>query len=302
MAAIDYSAMYTIVGPDGTTVSFNDDTDPNFAGYLTSITGLDCAEVRENAMNKVAQSGGMHESFYLGRLPWTFGGTIQPSILTNVIQEKIQAAVNKATKADGYLYWTPSNGPAIERMVRFRVQQPTRMSGTVPKTFQIQGVGADYRILSANLNSVQSASGATPLTVSVTNQGDEDADVRFLVTGPINADKLIITNLTTGKKIQFLPGVIGSPSGSGVPAYGGTGTWPIGVFFCSTNPVTFQDYLGYSVAIGMASGNQDQYPYVDPLNTDWTIAVAPGVNEFELQADGSDTTTSLTVQWYDSWV
>jgi hypothetical protein len=299
MAAIDYSCMYKIVGPDGTVVSFNDDSDPNFCGYLDTITGLDCAEVRENAQNNVASSGGMHDNFYLGRLPWSFSGTIQPSILSNSVQEEIQRAVNKATNVDARLLWTPT-GSTEERMVRFRVQQPTRMSGRVPKTFQIQGVGADYRILSSNLNSVQSASGNTPLTVSVTNIGDEDADVRFLVTGPINADKLILSNLTTGKKVQFLPGVIGIPSGSGLATY--TGSWPIGVFFCSTNPRTFQDYLGYNVAIGEASGNQDQYPYVDPLNTDWTIAVAPGANEFELQADGSGASTSLTVQWYDSWV
>jgi len=300
MAAIDYSAMYRIVGPDGTTVSFNDDTQSDFCGYLSEITGLDCAEVRENAENNVAASGGMHDNFYLGRLPWSFTGLIQPSILTNTVQEEIQRAVNKATNLDAQLLWTPSNGGGGERMVRFRIQQPTRMSGTVPKTFQIQGVGADYRIMSSGApNQTDYATGHTPLTIGCTNAGNTDAEVRFLIQGPLSAEKLIINNNTTGKQIQFLPGVIGEPSGSGI---GAPGTYPVGWFFVSTNPRTFEDYLGYNVAIGMESGNQDQYPYVDPLNTDWTMAVAPGYNEFELHGDGSGDTTAFMVQWYDSWI
>jgi hypothetical protein len=214
------------------------------------------------------------------------------------VQERIQAAVNKATSQDATLYWTPT-GMTIERMVRFRVQQPTRMSGRVPKTFQIQGVGADYRIISANMNSA-SVTGTTPLSLTVTNNGNEDADVKFQITGPFDASKLIIVNQTTGKQIQFLPNLIGVPAGSGVPAYASPYTQ--GQFYISTNAVTFQDYLGYNVSILEPNGNQDQYPYVDPLNTDWTIAVAPGSNTFELQANGTSAATAFEVMWYDSWI
>ena len=279
-------------------MSFNDDTDENFCGYLDTITGLDCAEVRENAQNKVAGSGGLHDNFYAGRLPWSFSGTIQPSILANAKQELIQQAVNKCLQADGQLLWTPT-GETIERYVPFRIQQPTRMSGRVPKTFQIQGVGADYRIWSAAINQSEQVAGPSPISVTVTNEGNEVADVRFIIGGPLNAERLQIVNITTGKQIQFLPGVIGYPSGSGLPAQG---TFPVGVFFVSTNYVTFGDYLDYNVAIGEPSGNKDQYPYVDPLNTDWSIGVAPGVNTFTLYADGTTDATSFEVQWRHSWI
>jgi hypothetical protein len=298
MAAIDYSCKYTIVGPDGTTVSFNDDTDGEWCGYTDDITGLDCAEVRENAQNKVAASGGLHDNFYAGRLPWTIGGTIQPSILTNAKQELIQQAVSKALAFDGKLLWTPT-GETIERMVAFRNQQPVRIVGRIPKTFQLACVGADYRILSSAINDSDVATGHTPLTVTVNNHGNEDADVRFLITGPVNADKLILVNDVSGKQIQFLPGVIGNPSGYGIP---NPGTFPVGTFFVSTNSVTFDDFKNYNVAIGAASGNKDQYAFVDPLNTDWSIAAVPGTQTFTLHADGTGDSTSLTVQWRDSWI
>lgn len=304
MAAIDYSCMYTIIGPDGATVSFNNDDDPNFCGYLDTITGLDCAEVRENAQNKVAASGGLHDNFYAGRLPWSFSGTIQPSILTNAVQELIQQAVNKSLQADGQLLWTPT-GETIERYVPFRCQQPTRMSGKVPKTFQIQGVGADYRIWSAAINSVGPVAGQSPISVTVTNEGNEVADVRFVIGGPLNANRLLIVNETTGKQVQFLPGVIGSPSGDGVPvqsARTGPSPYPFGTMFIATNYVTFNDFNEYNVFLSTSAGNTDQYSYVDPLNTDWSIAVAPGENTFTLYADGTTDATSLEVQWRHSWI
>ena len=302
MAAIDYSAKYVIVGPDGTTVSFNDDTDENFCGYLTTITGLDCAEVRENAQNKVAGSGGLHDNFYAGRLPWSFSGMIQPSVLTNAKQELIQAAVNKAKAIDGKLLWYPSNGQTgIERMVAFRCQQPTRMSGTIPKTFQISAVGADYRILSSAINVAGPTAGHTPLSVTATNQGNEVSDVRFVINGPFNADKLIIVNETSGKQIQFLPGVIGYPSGTGVLPGGDDVN--VNKFYISTNYATFDDYDQYTCYLSDGNGDaRDQYPYVDPLNTDWSIGVEPGANVFTMHADGSTTDTSFEVQWRHSWI
>lgn len=289
MAAIDYSAKYTIIGPDGTTVSFNDDTDPYFCGYLDTITGLDCAEVRENAQNRVAGSGGSHDNFYAGRLPWSFSGTIQPSVLTNAVQELIQCAVNRALAVDGQLLWTPTGG-GIERLVRFRCQQPTRMSGRVPKTFQISGVGADYRIWSNAVNSSGVVSGTAP-TVTCTNEGNEVADAQFIVNGPVAASRLIIVNNTTGKQIQFLPGVIGNPSGGGIP--GGS------FIYLSTRLLTFDTAPGYQVSYDYY---YDQYPYIDPLNTDWSICVEPGENTFSLIADGTSGATSLEVRWRHSWI
>jgi hypothetical protein len=295
MAAIDYSCQYTIIGPDGATVSFNNEDDENFCGYLDTITGLDCAEVRENAQNNVAGSGGMHDNFYAGRIPWSFAGTIQPSILSNAKQELIQRAVNKALQTDGTLLWTPT-GESIERMLYYRCQQPTRMSGRVPKTFQISAVAADYRLWSANINSeiVYQASGEAPsdkLSITVNNQGNADADVQFVINGPFNANKLIISNETTGKKIQFLPGVIGNPSGDGLSS--------TDFIYATTRLKTFDTDTGYQVSLDYYT---DQYPYIDPLNTDWSIAVAPGENTFNLFVEGAGDALSLTVQWRDSWI
>jgi hypothetical protein len=209
---------------------------------------------------------------------------------SNVKQEIMQAAISRARKQDAKVLWTPT-GFTEARMVVFRNQQPIRFSGKVPKTFAIAGVGADYRVLSAAVQTAGPVAGTDPV-VSVTNQGNEDADCCFIITGPLDGDEIIIRNLLTGQQIAFY---------SGLFSLAAPGTYPNGTMIINMNPLSLPSYLGYNVAIG-GSPNVDAYPFVDPLNTDWTIAAAPGVQNFELIATGTSGTTSLEVQWRDSWV
>ena len=296
MTAIDYTCMYTIVGPDGTTISFNKDTDPNFCGYLDNITGIDGAEVRENAQNRVAGDGGMHNNFYAGRMPFTLTGTVFPSVGSNAVQELMQSAVSKARRNDAQLLWTPT-GTTIERMVAFRNQQPIRFTGKVPKTFNIAGVGADYRVLSSGINSSFPSVGSVPVC-AVHNAGNEDANVMFVINGPIDGHEVIIRNELTGKQIKFLPDLIGVTPGAGLPA---PATYPVGTMVINLVPDRLPLYLGFDVALG-GMPSVDQYSCIDPLGTDWTIAAVEGDQNFTLIATGTDpTTTSLEVRWRDSW-
>jgi hypothetical protein len=288
MTAIDYTCKYTIVGPDGTTVTFNDDSDTNFMGYLDDITGLDGSEVRENAQNKVAGDGGQHGSFYAGRLPFTISGTIFPTVGSNVKQELLQRAISKARRGDATLKWTPT-GFTDERMVIFRNQQPCRIQGRVPKTFQISGVSADYRVVTSNLQSTLPVVGSSPVA-TVNNIGNEVADCVFVVNGPID-DPLI--TCSDGKTIAFTPGEMSLPA---------LGTYTAGTMVINLDPSMIPLYLGYNVAYGSGSGIVDAYPFIDPLNTDWTIGAQPGSQTFTLTGTGTDPAhTSLEVRWRHSW-
>lgn len=290
--------MYEIVGPDGTTVSFNKDTDPNFMGYLDDITGLDSPEIRENAQNVVAGDGGRHDNFYAGRRPFTIAGTIFPTVGSNVKQELLQAAVSRARRKDAQLKWTPT-GTTEERMVLFRAQQPCRCLGKVPKTFQVMGVSADFRVCSTAVQTSGAVVGAAPIC-TVNNVGDEEASVAFVIKGPLDGAALTIVNDVSGKQIAFIPNVLGNPAGSGVPA---PGAGEIGTLCVNLTPNLLPAYLGYSVALGGDPTSTDQYGAIDPLNTDWTISAEPGIQTFSLHGSGFDpATTSLEVQWRDSWI
>jgi len=71
-----FGVKYTLTGPDGTVVTFNDFSDPNNVGTLTDISGFDSPEVRESADDLVEMDGGIHGSFFYGRRPITLSGLI----------------------------------------------------------------------------------------------------------------------------------------------------------------------------------------------------------------------------------
>jgi hypothetical protein len=291
MAAIDYSVKYTIVGPDGTTVSFNDEADGDFMGYIDTITGIDGAEVRENAQNKVADDGGLNGNFYAGRLPFTVSGTIFPTVGSNVKQELLQAAVSKARRADAVMKWTPT-GFSDERMVVFRNQQPVRINGKVPKTFQISGVQADYRVVTSAIKSTLGDPGemGTSPVVTAVGGGNEVANCSFIINGPIS-DPVI--TCSDGKTITFIPGLFTLDT---------PGSYPDGTLIINLDPVNLPDYLGWNVAYGDGSGAHDGYSFIDPLATDWDIGVQPVSQTFTLTGSGTDPShTSLEVRWRDSW-
>lgn len=161
---VEYGAKFTLTGPDGTKVVFNDSTDPNYVGILSmESSGLDSADVREDAAEAIEADGGIHGNFFYGRRPVVLQGTIIASSAAqrNERAGKLLRATN-AMRADAVLKWTPVGGAEVE--LKLRRQQPARITGGFVKSFQIAMVSADARILStaSHASSVTSlASGPT---------------------------------------------------------------------------------------------------------------------------------------------
>lgn len=188
-------------------------------------------------------------------------------------------------QADGYLTWTPADG--VQKMLLFRAQQPPRIStgqSVVEKTFQIACVTADWRVISWTAHTV-SATGTSVLTLpTAQNIGNADAAPKFVITGPFTASgNVVITNTTTGKAL-----VLDTPT-----ITAGT-TWTV-------------DLTGrYPVVTDSGGGNHDGA--VDPLLTDWTIAVAGkytvanGNNTFTISGTGTTSASGLSVTWNHAWI
>lgn len=133
----------------GSRAVFNDSTDPDFVGYLTDITGLDSAEVRENADNISGQDGGIHGDFFYGRRPITLSGSMINVISAEDRNEKTTKMLQacNAMRADATLEWTPEGGEPTYVKVR-RSQQAPRVTGGWAKDFQIGLVSADSKLYS----------------------------------------------------------------------------------------------------------------------------------------------------------
>lgn len=288
MAAIELGVPYYFYNNAGTEYfALNAPTDPNFVGYVSDITGLDDAGVRENAQVVVAGDGGYHGPFWRDRRPWTMSGAIMPQfplLARDQSQELIEAVLGQCLQLDGSLLWTPADG--IERFLPFRKQQPVRMTtgqSNVQKNFQLALVTADYRIKAFN-EDLLNATGPTAFggngvlaMPSAVNLGNADASPVFEITGPCTTPKII--NATTSKQITLNFNIA---SGQ-IIAVDLRGAYP-GVF----DTVTGANYYGQ----------------VDPLNTDWSIAVSPGANAFSLFIPSAfySTATSMALAWQHSWV
>lgn len=148
-----FGVKYTLTGPDGATIVFNDPTDPNYVGVLTEITGFDSPEVRENADNIVELDGGVHGNFYYGRRPLTMTALVYGHATTtqrNARLTALQQATN-AMRGDCVITWTPDGGE--QQFLAVRRQQPLRVSGAWNKEVQLALVAADPRIYSSTLYS-----------------------------------------------------------------------------------------------------------------------------------------------------
>lgn len=161
-------------------VTFNDDADPNFAGYLSSITGLDSPEVRESADDLVEADGGQHGNFYFARRPVVLEGVL-PGISPTVMetqQNKIKRAALNMLRQDGVLSWIPPSGGET-RQIRVRLQQPLRFSELRPKRFLLALVSAQHYIEGTTV--ISATSGTAILgsgniaTLTIPNTGEADA-------------------------------------------------------------------------------------------------------------------------------
>lgn len=299
MGAIELGCRYILTNPPNTDYfCLNDPSDPNFVGYVTDITGLDDAGVRENAQVVVAGDGGYHGPFWRDRRPWTMSGIIWPTLpvlARDLAQERMQGILGQCMQADGGMYWTPADGE--ERMVTFRKQQSVRIAkgqSNVEKTFQIACVNADYRIMASSQqtqskyggnidsNNRWSTDPSGTGTLWTWNSGNTTAGVYFQIDGPING--FTLNNITTGK-----------------------------IFVCHTSVypggVLYVNLLNQYPTVSDDAGNIF-YGDIDPVYTNWDIGVIPGNNAWSLvewypqgpDAWANSASTALHVSWSDSWV
>lgn len=201
---------YELVGPDGTRIVFGNSNDAqadaDWVGWLegdNGISGLDSPEVRDNAALIPAGDGGLHYDFFHGRRPVVVNGVHRPDVTPaahNLLAQKIKRASN-AMRADAILRWTNSGFP--ERRLSVRRNGPTRVSvGRRPKTFSLELIDSDYRLLSELEH--DSGAKAPNVTFDVDNLGDELASWRWVLTGP-NAATIRLRNITAGLEVRFKP-------------------------------------------------------------------------------------------------
>lgn len=160
---VSLSAKYTLTGPDGTIATFNDQTDANFVGFITDVSGLDSPEVRDNGENLAGQDGGVHGPFYYGRRPITMSGALINLVSPEDRNKKLTklAQASNAMRTNAILTWTPDGGEAV--FVEVRRQQPLRVTGNWEKSFQLLVVAADPAIYSV-AQETKSVNAAAPVT------------------------------------------------------------------------------------------------------------------------------------------
>jgi len=288
---------YEIVGPDGTRAVLGNceeaRTDPDFVGYFDAeagISGLGEPEVREDADLLTDRDGGVHGDFLQGRMPIVMQGILNPHVgieTVSQLEEKLKRAT-KALRADGTLSWTPRGD--IRRTVWFRRQQSTRITGRLPKRWQIAIVSASHRTVSAAESNASFAAGGTggeigfssPITdplesafdstgaVQIANQGDEPFPPRFRVDGPITNPT--IRNATTDAELRLITTLA-------------AGEW-------LDIDVEAREVL--------LNGTVDRYPTVQfPGSTWWELE--PGNNDVRLLAVSFSAPAALIVYWRSAW-
>ena len=172
--------------------TFNDPTDSDNIGSLTSIDGLDSPEVREQGENLQERDGGIHsDRFFYGRRPITIEGVIHGYATVAARNDAIQKLmdVTNAMRDDMFIQWTPAGGQEV--FIRVRRQQPLRIEGLGPvKTFTLGVVSADPIIYSSAMGVTQVTSGG----VTIPNNGSATSYPQYTVAGQTAANAQLTIN------------------------------------------------------------------------------------------------------------
>lgn len=290
--AVEQGATYVIVSPDGIRAVINDVTDDDYVGNLTAPpSGLERAGVRESADLLPEADGGVHGRFLRDRLPFTLSGIIPPSNGSQTWQSR-QARLLRATdalEADATLMWTPSSAPPVQ--VKFREQQPTRITDRRPKTFLVAGVSADPAIYSQALNlqtilptSVGGGGFASPLTSPLTssspptgagtviNAGQRKTWPELTFVGP--AENPSVRNATLGRGL-FLNYTLAA----------------------GERLVIDTDPRRRSIRLG---GTANRYSALNDDLSAW-FYLRPGSNDLRLGFTSWSGAAALEVRWRDAW-
>jgi len=282
----EQGAVWTISGPDGTTVVFNDGVS---GFYLESVTGFDSPNVRQNIADLPEFDGAVAGDSYFSSRPVTLSGKIAGSSAAqrNSLVVALQRAL-RGLRGDVTLMSTPQGLPAMQATGRL---DNVRVTGGYVKDFQISLVCPDPRIYSQALNAVSATgtastpgaafpwsfpvtfgggAGAT-LSVSVTNAGNFTTIPTVRVFGPALGPQ--VENADTGESV-FLDGLTLA-----------TGEYVDLDFGART--VTKQD-------------GTNEYSTVRFPGSTW-FTLDPGSTAVQLWASGGSASTGIEVLWRDSW-
>lgn len=274
----------------------NDPTDADYVGFVNprdggGISGLERAGVRENADTLPEADGGVHGVFRKDRLPFTIGGIIPPDTPAGADtwlgrQAKL-LAVTDAMSSDAVLAWTPSEAPAVQ--IGFRQQQPTRITGTRPKTFLVAGVAEDPLIYSQALNSV--------VLNPAAGVGGFTSPLRSLLTSSATAAGAI-TATNAGRSATWPVFTLAGPITNPVIT-GPTGAKLAFIYTLATGETLVIDTNPRRRSI-LLNGTGNRYGALDWTQSTW-FALAPGANVINLGAAVFSAGASLTITWRDAW-
>lgn len=293
---VEIGAKYTIVGPDATVAVLNDPVDPYNVGYLSDVSGLDSAEVRDNVDLRTAADGAIHGNFYYGRRIVVLSGYIgsDDAAIRNTQISRLQRATAAMT-GDLLLRWQTVGGVPVE--LSMRRSEPLRISERIPKKFQVGLAAADPRIYSQSYSTFQvgggsgtSAKQASSLVVNprvrtgwdaqmiVQTLGTSPTPPLVTLVGPLNAWE--VYNATTNTSIKAVTG-----STSNIP---------------SGSTLTI-NYADASAELQTGATVTSWYNRIDFVNSQWT-PLAAGPNDLRLFGTGaSSSTTSYRVDWREAW-
>jgi len=299
-----YDIPYELVGPDGTRVVFNDKTDPDYVGVLTSVSGLDSPDVRESADDLVQFDGGVHGDFFYGRRPVVLEGIIFDHGTTterNDRLDKIRQATN-ALRADLTMTFTPDG--SIPMFTTLRRQQPIRFDGGWNKTFQIPLVAADPRIYSATLSS--SSVMADDQLGGATGAGfDQGFDIDFGAAAPTGQLFVVNSGNTETWPIYTL---FGPGTGPSITNFTTGSSIALNYTLSSTEGFII-DTLNRTVQLGTILNPTDldpstltnKYGVLDFANTIWG-GLAPGSNDLRFNWFSLGAGAKLRVDWRYAWI
>jgi hypothetical protein len=260
----EYGCLWTLVGGDGTTVSFNDGS----SGLVVeNVTGWDSPNIRTTVVDLPEDDGAIAGKSFLGQRPWTLEGRVGVHLSAagrNLAVSNLQSAA-RGLRLDALAKSSPSGLPAMQSACRL---VGLRVSAQYLKNFQLQFVSADPRAYSQTLNS-QSATGASP-AVTCVNAGNFPAPTTITITGPVT--NAVITNSTNGD-----------------------------VFYLDTSVASGHTCVIDFLPRTCKDGGTDDYRYIRFPSSVW-LALNPGTNALTLTGSGTTGATGLQVQWRDAWV
>lgn len=267
-----WGVKYTLTSPTANVAVFNDESSGSYVGILDpeQSSGLDSAEIRESATDRVEADGGVHGNFFFGRRPVVLGGIIRANTSTQRNERVgLLKAASLALRADATLQWKVDGG--VETFIKVRRQQPLRVTGKgFAKFFQLALVAEDPRIYASTLTEKSYAEATKGVNQTITNNGDIDTPpVLLRITGPGTNFKLE----NNGQSI-----VLNTTIAAG--------------HFVDLNPLT---------ATAMLDGVTSEYAKIARPETVWWT-LAPGNNTFKWTvSSGATAATKVQVNYRDAW-